>query len=32
LHIDRHTAATRWDGRACDYSMAVEALLRRLRT
>jgi hypothetical protein len=32
LHIDRHTAATRWDGGTCDYSMAVEALLRRLRT
>ncbi|WP_116811528.1 HNH endonuclease signature motif containing protein [Steroidobacter cummioxidans] len=31
LHIDRHTAATRWDGEACDYSMAVDALLRRWR-
>jgi len=31
LHIDRHTAATRWDGEACDYSMAVESLLNRWR-
>lgn len=31
LHIDHHTAATRWDGEACDYSMAVDALLRRWR-
>ncbi|HEY5754391.1 MAG TPA: DUF222 domain-containing protein [Steroidobacter sp.] len=29
LQIDRRTAATRWDGGACDYSWAVEALLRR---
>lgn len=31
IHIDHHTAATRWDGQACDYSMAVDALLRRWR-
>jgi hypothetical protein len=31
LHIDRRTAATRWDGRACDYSLAAEALLRHWR-
>jgi hypothetical protein len=31
LHIDRHTAATRWDGHACDYSRAASALLHRWR-
>jgi len=31
IHIDRHTAATRWDGEACDYSVAIAALLRRWR-
>jgi len=31
LSIDRHTAATRWDGGACDYSIAVDSLLRRWR-
>jgi hypothetical protein len=31
IHIDRHTAATCWDGEACDYSMAIDALLRRWR-
>ncbi|WP_153067214.1 HNH endonuclease signature motif containing protein [Steroidobacter cummioxidans] len=31
LHIDRRTAATRWDGDPCDYSMAVDALLNRWR-
>jgi hypothetical protein len=31
LQIDRRTAATRWDGGACVYSWAVEALLRRWR-
>ena len=29
VHIDHHTAATRWDGGSCDYSVAVESLLRR---
>jgi hypothetical protein len=23
VHIDHHTAATRWDGGACDFSVAV---------
>jgi hypothetical protein len=31
LHIDRRTAATRWDGEPCDYSMATEALLHHWR-
>jgi hypothetical protein len=31
LRIDRRTAATRWDGEACDYSMAIEALLNHWR-
>ena len=31
MHIDRHTAATRWDGGSCDYSVAVESLLNRWR-
>jgi hypothetical protein len=31
LHIDRHTAATRWDGEVCDYSMAAELLLHHWR-
>jgi hypothetical protein len=31
LHIDHHTAATRWDGGSCDYSVAVESLLKRWR-
>jgi len=31
LRIDRYTAATRWDGGACDYSIAVDSLLRRWR-
>jgi hypothetical protein len=31
LHIDRHTAATRWDGEPCDHSMATEALLHHWR-
>jgi hypothetical protein len=31
LHIDRHTAATRWDGEPCDHSLATEALLHHWR-
>ncbi|HEY0681784.1 MAG TPA: DUF222 domain-containing protein [Steroidobacter sp.] len=31
LHIDRHTAATRWDGETYDHAWAIEALLHRLR-
>jgi hypothetical protein len=31
LRIGRDTAATRWDGGACDYSVAVESLLARWR-
>jgi hypothetical protein len=31
MHIDHHTAATRWDGGSCDYSVAVESLLSRWR-
>ena len=31
LHIDRHTAVTRWDGGTCDYAMATEALLHHWR-
>ena len=31
LHIDHHTAGTRWDGGSCDYSVAVESLLSRWR-
>jgi hypothetical protein len=31
LHIDRHTAATRWDGQPCDHPFAVESLLNRWR-
>jgi hypothetical protein len=31
LHIDHDTAATHWDGGACDYSVAVESLLARWR-
>jgi hypothetical protein len=31
LRIDRHTAATRWDGEPCDHSMATEALLHHWR-
>ncbi|HEY0686621.1 MAG TPA: DUF222 domain-containing protein [Steroidobacter sp.] len=32
LHIDRRTAATRWDGEPYDHAWAIESLLRRLRT
>jgi hypothetical protein len=31
LRIDHQTAATRWDGGSCDYSVAVESLLSRWR-
>jgi hypothetical protein len=31
LHIDRRTAATRWDGESYDHSFAVAALLRHWR-
>ncbi|MBM0103198.1 DUF222 domain-containing protein [Steroidobacter sp. S1-65] len=31
LHIDRKTAATRWDGESYDHAWAVEALLNRAR-
>ena len=31
LHIDRRTAATRWDGETCDHARAIESLLHRLR-
>lgn len=31
VRIDRHTAATRWDGGSCDHSVAVESLLTRWR-
>ncbi|HEY0681619.1 MAG TPA: hypothetical protein VGD45_04765 [Steroidobacter sp.] len=29
LHIERHTAATRWDGESYDHALAIEVLLRR---
>jgi hypothetical protein len=31
LHIDRHTAATRWDGEDYDHAMAIEMLLHHWR-
>ncbi|HEY0681661.1 MAG TPA: DUF222 domain-containing protein [Steroidobacter sp.] len=31
LHIDRRTAATRWDGESYDHAWAIEALLHRWR-
>ena len=27
--VDARTAVTLWDGRACDYGMVIESLLRR---
>lgn len=32
LHIDRRTAATRWDGETYDHAWAIQSLLHRLRT
>lgn len=31
ITIDRHTAASRWDGEPYDHAFAIEALLRRAR-
>jgi hypothetical protein len=31
IHIDSHTAATRWRGESMDYGLAVECLLQRAR-
>jgi hypothetical protein len=31
IHINVHTAATRWTGERCDYGLGVEALLSRSR-
>jgi len=31
IHIDQHTAATRWRGEPMDYGLAVEALVQRAR-
>ncbi|MBL8270188.1 HNH endonuclease, partial [Steroidobacter sp.] len=31
IAIDRHTAASRWDGEPYDHAFAIEALLRRAR-
>lgn len=31
VHIDEHTAATRWRGETIDYGLAIEVLLQRAR-
>jgi hypothetical protein len=31
IHIDAHTAATRWTGERCDYGLGVEVLLGQAR-
>jgi hypothetical protein len=31
IHIDKHTAETRWRGEQMDYGLAVESLFQRAR-